>query len=257
MEKEIFTKVIGPSTSDKILVFFHDFWNYHKYYLNLANYLTYRQQDLAVLLLDLPGFGLSPGTRGHIDNLDLLSSQLSTLISGLGEKKIYLGGMGIGALLSLRLTLKEKKEITGLILCNPFFAFENTFAQKFSELCYFMDGPLGKIKIPHPLLEDSHHEERENDALLSSSITLRTFGQVMLEGKRAVHWANFVNLPVITLLSGRDPLYSPTLTDQFMEHVPKEFLTEMRLEQEQHWLFQSDESEDIMGELNHWLKSNK
>ncbi|NTV46268.1 MAG: alpha/beta hydrolase [Chlorobiales bacterium] len=93
-----------PDEAHSILVFIHGTAAQSRLYLPLAD--TLRKNNIATVLLDLRGHGLSGGERGDTPSIDALVRDVRITLDSIRNaypgKKIILGGHSLGAGLSLK-----------------------------------------------------------------------------------------------------------------------------------------------------------
>lgn len=262
MKEKIYLKEIGDKNSSHTLIFFHDFWDYHKSYVELANQIFQNsQKKISVILIDCPGFGLSGGTRGHLDSLDEYCLEIGKIISKIKKQKVIFGGHGFGSLIALKMFFKfdytYENEVTSLFLSNPFFSFQEYFTKGFKDTAYFLNSSLGKLKVPYTNAEKLLTTEMKKDPLNCKKISFRLFGQVCLDGEIATDWGVLVDIPLFLMTGSALSFYSRDEIDKFAEKIENKYKTTVDYEDFGHWLFQNESSSDIIAELSNWiLKAN-
>ncbi len=259
MKEKIYKKELGDHSSSHLFIFFHDFWDYHKSYLSLGNYINeITKNKVSTTLFDVPGFGLSGGTRGHLDDLDEFCLEISNYIDQQPNKKIILGGYGFGALLALKVYFKFgnrfSKNVEGLFLCNPFFSFKEYFTKGFKDSAYILNGPLGKLKVPYTNAEKLFTPQMKEDPLNCKKISFRLFGLVNLDGPIALSWGSLVDKSIMVMTGGASSFYSLEDTRKFTQSIDSKYKTIIEYQDLGHWLFQSEQSEDIMASIGKWFK---
>ena len=90
-------------------------------YNHMADFLS--QARYATLSFDLPGHGLSGGKRGHVDSLDILLDDITSLLDEASRrypgKPRFLYGHSLGGLLVLVYVLSLKPALAGAITTAP------------------------------------------------------------------------------------------------------------------------------------------
>ena len=104
---------LSGSPSEKVVLLLHCFgsnrqyWDFHKE--AFAGFQT--------LIIDVPGHGQS--SLYDVDcSLELIASDISSLLDFLGINKVILGGVSMGGMISQTFTLKHPELVSALMLIN-------------------------------------------------------------------------------------------------------------------------------------------
>jgi alpha-beta hydrolase superfamily lysophospholipase len=220
---QIYVKQIqSPGKTPKIKIFlFHDVTSYHGRFMNLIQWFQARHPEVAFVMMDFIGHGLSSGTRGHIPDFRILTEDTESLYllidqdfkKAEGEKWVALGhGMGALAVLDFMNRADEhiKEKIDELILSNfvlsftsPLFQIENPLFKNLNALKKVLSHirPIEIYKAEEML---SHSRDQTNyleDPLINRKPTYLTFQKLTEKVSNVYQDAYFLDKPTLLLKS--------------------------------------------------------
>jgi alpha-beta hydrolase superfamily lysophospholipase len=210
------------ATSPKaVLLLVHGLGAHSDRWTFLAEFLL--GKDISSYAIELKGFGEEKGLKGHINTFDIYYAdilRLREIISSENpNKKIFLLGESLGALVSFMLADRKVGLFDGLICISP--AFSNRM--KFSFLDYIkiffamLFSSQKQFRMPFDTTmctRDQHYrdimdaDEREH-RLATARLLYNTFMAQM----RIKILGSHVTDPVLFLVSGEDKLVSPRASE--------------------------------------------
>ncbi|HAJ57295.1 MAG TPA: hypothetical protein DCL35_05945 [Candidatus Omnitrophica bacterium] len=112
-----------PPSSRAVLVLIHGLGAHSARWEALAEF--FQQHDISSCAIDLEGFGLTKGPRGHVDSLSVYFEDIRKLCALARQqhpgKKVFCVGESMGALLVFLLALSDNGFCDGAILISPAF----------------------------------------------------------------------------------------------------------------------------------------
>lgn len=116
--QQIAVHLFRPPQPRGTLVIVHGYLDHHGLYHHLIRYGL--EHGLNILSFDLPGHGLSSGTRASIDSFDRYQTLLKALLGQLGEwrlcRPLHLLGQSTGGAIINQYLLTQRPEIDGQIV---------------------------------------------------------------------------------------------------------------------------------------------
>lgn len=222
------------------------------------------QHQIAVLGLDYPGHGKSPGKRGHIQGYDLALANVETLLiesrNRYNDLPVFLYGQSLGGNLAMNYALHYfSYEIQGLILSAPWIKL--TFTPSWWKVIMTMI--LGKLIPAITLSMDldpvdlSHDPEIGRkfleDPLNHGKISAGIYSQTVKAGLWNLENAGQLNYPVLLMHGKEDPLTSWHATAELADKIgPKaELKLWNRLNHELHNEYIKDE---VLAYIINWIE---
>ena len=175
---DISYKIIG---SGNPILLIHDFFNSSLEFEELANKLS---QTNKVVLIDLPGFGLSSKNDNFDYSKNNLSKTCNELMNTLGYKKYSILGHGVGGEIALQTALNFPADIDKLILDAPtvFYPKEKTimpniifkaiYMNYFSQLFFEYNSFYNKDSFDFASFEKNYYLNSKQSALIFKKIKL-------------------------------------------------------------------------------------
>ncbi|WP_227396562.1 alpha/beta fold hydrolase [Jeotgalibacillus aurantiacus] len=236
-----------------VIVIIHGEFEHHVRYGWLIE--MWRSKGYHVVMGDLPGQGMVKRTeRGHIDSFKEYEAAVNEWIEAayLFDLPVFLLGHGLGGLIAVRMLQKVNKEIAGLILSNPSFAYKYTP----SKTTQLLSGSLNKLSPEHrfsfgfPITDATRNEEiielDIEDPIYISRVSVRWYREVLQAMKNVTMDGKvFPDIPVLLMQSGDNRLVDSAPARKWLLQLP---LTEMQVKewpQCYHELFNEPEREEV------------
>jgi alpha-beta hydrolase superfamily lysophospholipase len=264
----------SPSKTPKVKIFlFHDVTSYHGRFMNLVRWFQVRNPEVAFVMIDFLGHGLSTGTRGHIPDFKILCADTESLYRLIdqdfgkveGEKWVSLGhGMGALAVLDFMNRADEhvKEMVDELILSNfvlnftsPLFHIDNQFFNNFKGLKKALSHirPIEIYKAEEML---SHSDDQTNyleDPLISRKPTYLTFQKLAEKVSKVYQDAYFLDKPTL-LLKSSSPYHFGNGAESFSKGFKKELLLEKKYFNLKHDLYNEKDNLIVFNDIVEWLE---
>ena len=210
-----------------VLAIIHGFGEHSGRYTNVVNYLT--PLGNAVHGFDLRGHGRSPGQRGHINSWDEYREDVRTFLQMTSRREpnqpVFMLGHSMGALIVLDYVLRDSAGIRGAIISGA--PLEPVGVAK--PLLVMLARVLSRVwpRFSLPLGLDTKGISRdpdvvkayEADPLVHGKTTVRWGTEIL----QTIEWvkahAAEVNIPILLIQGGSDPLNSPNGTRSFFDKI--------------------------------------
>jgi len=210
-----------------VLVIIHGFGEHSGRYANVVNQLI--PQGYAIYGFDLRGHGRSPGQRGHINSWKEYREDVRAFLQMVSQREpnqpIFMLGHSMGALIALDYLLHDPAGLRGAIIsgaplepvgvAKPFLVL---LARVLSQVWPSFSLPLGLD--PRGISRDTEVVKAyQADPLVHGKTTVR-WGKEILQ---TIEWvkahAAEVEIPILLIHGGSDPLNSPSGTRSFFDKV--------------------------------------
>ncbi len=197
-----------------LIIYLHGVESHMGWFKSMAEKL--QESGLSVYAFDRRGSGLSKEERGHIENYRVWIDDISDVINYVKKerpgKKLYLMGICGGGRFAADFAGFLPSSIDGLILISPAIKMKVTLPL-ISKLDVLLNSFLNpKKKIQTPLRNEMFTEDGgflafiKNDPLSLHELTARFYREMILMdiamGKKIFN----VDIPILTTLSGHDPI---------------------------------------------------
>lgn len=213
---DIFEQGWRPSGNARAaVVLIHGIKDYSGRYRELGTTLAGR--GIAVYALDLRGHGYSAGVRDHLDSLESVMVDLSTLVARVRDrqpgKPIFLLGQGVGASLAGVYVLREKPAVAGLMLSAPLIYGEVKRSERVGTRAAAILGPrthqqevdLGKWSSDPTVVA-----ALKNDSLIyDGPLTAGTVGELLRASDELTEHEADLKVPLLVLSGSADQVASP------------------------------------------------
>ncbi len=192
----------------------------------MAEYLS--AKGIAVIALELDGFGESPGMPGYVKNFDVWVNQLGLMHEHLKSvypgKKIILLGESLGAMIVTRYL--ESADADKAVLLSPAFVEGKVFslADKMKAGLGILFNPKLHITLPYKHRDFCNSAEGLNYLARSKRELTRvtaklSLAMMLLQGALKKDIAN-IRTPVFALQAGKDRLVNNDATKNVIDRIP-------------------------------------
>ncbi len=221
------------------------------------------QEGLMVYAVDLRGHGLSEGKRGHVNHLseyfDDIGSMVRRCKRNWGDLPQFLYGHSMGGALVLGFLLKRRQDFSGAIVTSPWLRLvepPGPFMQKiaasldkiFPELT-FSTG----IKSNQLTQQEAGQVESDNDKLMHSRISLRTFNQLNAVTTHILERPTGFHLPLFFSHGTADTLTSFEVTKEFAERVGP-LAAFFAAAEARHEIHREPTANELFNHIMNWMK---
>lgn len=210
-----------------VLAIIHGFGEHSGRYTNVVNHLI--PKGYAVFGFDLRGHGRSPGQRGHINSWDEYREDVRAFLQMTSQREpnqpVFMLGHSMGALIALDYVLRDSAGLRGAIIsgaplepvgvAKPFLVM---LARALSRVWPRFSLPLG-LDAKGISRDPDVVKAYEADPLVHGKTTVRWGTEILQTIEWAKAHAAEVNIPILLIHGGSDPLNSPDGTRNFFEKV--------------------------------------
>jgi len=210
-----------------VLAIIHGFGEHSGRYTNVVNHLI--PKGYAVFGFDLRGHGRSPGQRGHINSWDEYREDVRAFLQMTSRREpnqpVFMLGHSMGALIALDYVLRDSAGLRGAIIsgaplepvgvAKPFLVM---LARVLSRVWPRFSLPLG-LDAKGISRDPDVVKAYEADPLVHGKTTVRWGTEILQTIEWAKAHAAEVNIPILLIHGGSDPLNSPDGTRNFFEKV--------------------------------------
>jgi len=216
----------------KVIALIHGFGDHSGHYKTVVDHFVPLQ--FTVYGFDYRGHGKSEGKKGHINSWDELRHDMHKFFKFLQEievgKDLFIFSNGAGGVVVLDFLLRNPAVtygVKGLIVSG--------LALSFNAFSGWMKGVLKASSIVAPKISidvniKSDHlsgdsqmiNQTDNDPLVNSTSTPRFFSELLKTGAWVDERASLINVPLLMLQGGEDPVVSKETNIKFFRSVTNE-----------------------------------
>jgi len=185
------------------------------------------RRGCAVHALDLRGPGRSPGARGHVDRFSRLLDDAEALVATAREQHpglpLFVLGHSMGGLVVASLLRDRRPDVTGAVLSGPALEVaasggRRTLARALQTLAPRLRLPAGVA--PRGLSRDPDVVQRYlADPLVFRRISAGLASELLQASRRARGGGEAVEVPLLGLHGGSDPICAPAGSERFFAGV--------------------------------------
>ena len=261
-------KALNAKENFKTVFLFHDLASYHGRFSQLVQWFQAQHPNVAFVLMDFAGHGLSSGTRGHIEHFNDLVDDIShafSLFNKEDQEEWIALGHGVGALALLELANRFDTDLNFKI---DKFIFSN-FVLNFSSLILNIQDTLienasvlknimkltrpVEIYLPDQILSDPDEQRRYlDDPLIVRRPTYHSLQCINAKIKRLYQDAYFLDKPTL-LLQSESPYLFLNGMDSFSKGFKKELLTEKKYSNLKHDLYNERDNLIVFNDIAQWI----
>ncbi len=247
------------------ILFIHGTAEHSGRYEHVAEYLLTRGFNFVTG--DLPGWGRSPGLKGHIDTfgqyLDAVEAWLRVARSKLpADLPVYVMGHSLGGLVAVRFVeeYQSREEIAGLILTSPCLKLKVDVPAWKAGLAKVLNRVWPTLRMGNEIAPDHVTRDPEmrvkyqTDPLNYKKVSVRWFNELLKEMATAHRFIDKLELPLLVLQAGSDCLIDPAGVESFVKQVPHEDKTFIRFPDLYHEVLNEPEREAVLKQLGDWLE---
>ncbi len=256
--KEIFLKS-NEEGINKVLFCFHDWFHYHSQFDYLIEFLNnHFSENLKIIVIDFPGHGRTPGTRGEFKDKNILIENLDKFIEEKSLKKNYFLSCGIGCLLIpfLRNEIIPKSH---LFFVSPVFNMSPFMSEIYANIpsILFNYGKQMRMKIPHLEKIYTHSADYikfKNDPLNLEFITINTFNMLEKLAKKVLTESYYQEGEVTLVYDESSPFVCSSSINLFLKTMPKDLSISKTYSNIGHSIISQSVSDEIFKDVLKWLK---
>ena len=247
------------------VVLVHGTGEHHGRYAHVARYLNERGWD--VYTGDLPGYGQSPGKRGHIDSfsqyIETVHQWTKEAVEQSDGRPVYLMGHSLGGLIVTRYvqTQATASKLSGIILTSPCLELVLKVPEWKKRLAKVLDRIWPSLALSNGISPDMVSRDAEvqdlykRDPLNCHKVSVRWFEELHRAMGQAWEEANKLDLPILILQAGDDLLVDARAVERFADRIQaeKEFHLFPHL---RHEVLNEPEKEQVLERIVQWMEKN-
>lgn len=212
-----------------VLIVSHGLGEHADCYDALASEVAAMPNMLDVLTFDYRGHGHSPGKRGVIRSYADFLADLDAAIAWVGHarpgKPIYLLGHSNGGQVVLHVALRNDGKIAGVVVSNPSLRILAAVPRHKYVAALFLRKFGPRVTLTSTVLDEHLTSDpaslatRKLDPLRHSKISAPLFFGMTEGGLSVIARAEEIRLPILMIVSGRDPVVDPKTTLAFFARI--------------------------------------
>jgi alpha-beta hydrolase superfamily lysophospholipase len=208
----------------------HGFGEHSGRYIHVIDSL--RNQGYEVFAVDLRGHGHSKGNRGDVESFylyeeDVLSALKHMEKHFLRDRKLFLLGHSMGALICLRIMKKSRVPLSGLVLSSPLFGLKLPIPswKLYSSLVAARLVPElrveSTIKGRHLSSDECVVKSYDHDPLVLKNLSVRAFREIYYGWQNALDLAHDIPSSLFLQVAGNDPVVDAKKSELWFSHIDK------------------------------------
>jgi len=248
-----------------ILVLIHGTGEHHGRYQQLAIYLNQHGWD--VHSGDLPGWGRSPGLKGHIDAFDqylaTTDSWVEEAVAESAGQPVFLLGHSLGGLIVARYTqvYGRAQQLKGAILSSPLLQLKMTVPAWQISLAALANRIWPTLRLHNNLDASMVSRDVEiqqaylSDPLNYAKVSVRWFFEIQQEMARAWEDRERFTIPLLVMQAGADQIVDADAVEHFVAGIDQADLQWHRFPGLQHEIFNEPERQMVYETVVRWLEN--
>lgn len=244
------------------VVLVHGTGEHHGRYEHVAQYLT--QRGISVESGDLPGWGRSPGLKGHVVQFDDYVAAVAEWVEAAKRKAegpVFLLGHSLGGLIVTRYIEQYagRHGLDGLILSSPCLQLKLEISQWKRGLAEMLNRVWPTLRLANNIAP--YHVSRDpvvqatyiKDPLNFPKVSIRWFTELLNAMDQAWQEQQRIDLPLLTVQAGDDYIIDADGVEQFVAGLSvadKEF---ERFTGLYHEVMNEPERDIVLSRIGDWL----
>ena len=244
-----------------VLLVVHGLAEHSGRYGNVVDYFVPR--GYAVCALDHRGHGKSEGLRGHVERFSYYVTDLKTYFdivrAEYGDKKIFLVGHSMGAMIATSYAVRHQDGLAGLLLSGVGLKPGASISPVLIPVVRLLSALLPKLGVTvldaSTICQDKAVVEAYvNDPLVYRGKTRARMGAELLKTIRELpREAPRINLPVLIMHGTSDRLCDPEGSRMLHEAVSSEDKTLKFYDGFYHEILNEPDRDQVLGDMAAWL----
>ncbi|MFC4767915.1 alpha/beta hydrolase [Effusibacillus consociatus] len=268
MEGLHFQQWIPEGSTGVAILLIHGAGEHSGRYEHVINWFLAR--NIAVFAGDLPGFGQSPGTRGHIDRFsdytDCVRNWLTETKNTVGDTSVFLFGHSMGGLVTVRF-LQEPDAgnlpIKGVVLSSPCLRLKMQVPQWKRNLAGVLGRLTPRLRMPNGIAAADVSRSLDvvkkysEDPYNESRVSIRWFEELQVAMQQAMLQASRIQQPLLLLQAGADRIVDPEAAIPFVEKAGSRDKKLKIYPGLYHELVNEPEKEEVLTDILEWINKRK
>ncbi|MFA5119024.1 MAG: lysophospholipase [Candidatus Omnitrophota bacterium] len=189
----------------------------------------FRQHSISSYSLELQGFGLTQGLKGHIDSFKTYFSDISSLLAIIKREnpgvKVFLVGESLGGLIAFNMAILHPAMFEGIVCISPAFASRLKFTfMVYGEVFYdFFLNPRKQFKMPFDARmctgDAAYQKMMDLDPREHRFATAKLLVNSLLWQIRVELFLGRFKDPALFLVAGKDMLVDPATSKMIFKRI--------------------------------------
>ncbi|MGE5701702.1 MAG: lysophospholipase [Clostridia bacterium] len=247
------------------VILVHGTGEHHGRYEHVARFLNNR--GFQVASGDLPGWGRTPGRKGHIEQFDDYIEAVAGWVAEEQQTKqsdnypVFLLGHSLGGLIAARYveTYAGQHGLAGLVLSSPCLQLRLAISPWKRKLADVLNELMPTLRLgngiaPFQVSRDPRvREAYVKDPYNYAKVSVRWFHELQTAMEASFQEEKRVDLPVLTVQAGADSLVNPDAVEQFVYALPVADKQFVKYEGLYHEVLNEPEKEIVLTEIADWM----
>jgi lysophospholipase len=247
------------------VILVHGTGEHHGRYEHVAHFLN--RHGIEVVTGDLPGWGRSPGLKGHIDRFEQYLDGVKAWVEAVsaeceGKRPIFVLGHSLGGLVATRFVQRYagRQRLAGLILSSPCVELKIAVSPWKKRLASVLDRVWPTLRLPndikpHMVSRDPLVQEQyRTDPLNYAKVSVRWFQELQRSMQQAWEERNQLEIPLLVLQAGDDCLINPGGVERFVSGVASSDVRYVCLPGLYHEVMNEPEREEVLQLIVDWMQ---
>ena len=247
-----------------VMILVHGLGGYSGRFFEFGPYLA--KSGLQIYAIELKGFGESPSIKGHINNFQIYTNELKSLVETVKKmhpgKKIFIFGESMGGLITLDFSIHYQNMIDGMILISPAVKDKMPYTLKqkadifraalFDPMAFFPAGFNAELFTRDPVMA----KRINNDPLEVRMLTAKFFLSILKAMIFVGAMPRSIKLPVLMVLAGKDKMISAEAAEKYFKKIRSKDKELKRYPEMYHALYVDKDRENVFKDIISWVNKH-
>lgn len=249
------------------VILVHGTGEHHGRYEHVAHFLN--QHGIEVVTGDLPGWGRSPGIKGHIDRFEQYLDGVETWVEsvfaegeGKGKRPVFILGHSLGGLVATRFVQRyaKRSQLAGLILSSPCLELKMAVPPWKKRLASILDRIWPTLRLPNDIepymvsRDPQIQVQYRTDPFNYPKVSVRWFQELQRSMREAWEKRDQVDIPLLVLQAGHDCLINPDGVERFVSGLTGTAVRYVCLPGLYHEVMNEPEREEVLKQIVEWIE---
>lgn len=245
----------------RVLLLIHGLGDHFGRYSHLANWFA--EEGIAVIGIDLPGHGRSPGRRGHINSYHTYNSIIESLakfaVKSYGDKPIGLYGHSLGGNIILNYLLTNTFGFDFAVATSSWLELVSAPSKSTLALAKVVSRLFPTIlqanglKLEHISRAEDVNEKYNSDPLVHDRISVRLAVKATNAAERILETGSIIDIPVL-LVHGEDDMITSKEGSKKLSEINDNVSLKL-WDKGYHELQNESFNRDVFNFINSWIVS--
>lgn len=249
------------------VVLVHGTGEHHGRYEHVAAFLNHCA--IEVVTGDLPGWGRSPGIKGHVDRFEQYVDGVEMWVESAiarceaeDKRPVFVLGHSLGGLIATRFVQRyaKRQQLTGLILSSPCLELKLAVSPWKKRLASLLDRMWPTLRLPndiepHMVTRDPEIQVKyRTDPLNYPKVSVRWFRELQRAMREAWDEREQLDIPLLVLQAGDDCLINPGGVERFLKGVTSSDVRYDCLPGLYHEVLNEPERDEVLTQIVEWME---